>query len=716
MDLDKICFTCLTNDGPFISIYDDSSGIGKNCIADMLNEFTKSKPKRAENVLPKVCLTCLREINRCYSFKLKCDNSIRALAQLIPDIALAEDDEPSPVRVQTSSKASQTTPEVCQRNEGDVKVNQLHQHVKADPVIAAVLSLKSKNTVYRLENENIKPITPKSEKLESLSQIILNRKFQQSFSGVNVPQDEEVVIEYAEVSSLNKETPNISQNLEDQNSTDEIGGNGLTYIEITEEQYEDNVQASTNIEDEYNNIYIETTDNEQHTDYDITIYDNENGEAEIVAKPILQQQKPIASEDYKIEYKCPYCIMTFAKKKNLSKHLIKRHEKKPDEEEMSTPLHITLLQQIDNEANSQKATIEPKREINGIKQNTEECLETVVDEKVQLSYICNRCNAGFAQRKALNYHLKSNICTMKSFKCDECKRVFISEVCLKEHKRTHLYSNVCSECSNMFNTKEELSEHMIAVHRRKQSNQCTICKKVFTMLSALKDHMRIHSGERPFVCHLCNKGFTQKANLNQHILRHSNAKNFICDVCSQAYVTKAELYSHKRIHTGDQPFKCEFCNVTFSTSSTMELHKRKHTGERPYPCSMCKMRFTRLNVLKNHLRTHTGEKPFKCKVCKKAFTQRGDCQIHQRTHTGEKVHECKTCGDKFTHLPTLRTHLKSHKNENTTRTRTRRSTASLRNYNEETAIDLDKNIIHRVNIKNDIPQEEDSEFMDITLE
>lgn len=39
MDVEKICRTCLSLSGPFLSIYDGGSG---SCLVDMLREFTRT--------------------------------------------------------------------------------------------------------------------------------------------------------------------------------------------------------------------------------------------------------------------------------------------------------------------------------------------------------------------------------------------------------------------------------------------------------------------------------------------------------------------------------------------------------------------------------------------------------------------------------------------------------------------------------------------------
>ncbi|XP_071089698.1 Krueppel-like factor 14 [Haliotis cracherodii] len=87
----------------------------------------------------------------------------------------------------------------------------------------------------------------------------------------------------------------------------------------------------------------------------------------------------------------------------------------------------------------------------------------------------------------------------------------------------------------------------------------------------------------------------------------SKVKIFKCPYCVISCSNRGQLLGHIRIHTGERPFVCQEhgCKKSFIRNEELTRHRRIHTGERPYVCDSCKKAFTRKDHLNKHVKIHS---------------------------------------------------------------------------------------------------------------
>ncbi|XP_059911904.1 uncharacterized protein LOC132460955 isoform X1 [Gadus macrocephalus] len=232
---------------------------------------------------------------------------------------------------------------------------------------------------------------------------------------------------------------------------------------------------------------------------------------------------------------------------------------------------------------------------------------------------------------------------------------------ITNHMRTHTGEKPyeCNQCKKRFQNKGTLKAHM-RIHSRLKPYSCDQCVKRFYQSSHLKSHMTTHTGEKPYSCDQCVKRFRQTSDLKIHMRTHTGEKPYGCDQCGGRFRRSSALIIHMRSHSGEKPYRCDQCGRRYRQSSALIIHMRSHSGEKPYRCDQCVKRFSQTSDLKNHMRTHSGEKPYRCDQCVKCFSKSYNLKRHMRTHSEEKPYSCNQCVKCFSRRSSLKSHMRTH--------------------------------------------------------
>ena len=233
---------------------------------------------------------------------------------------------------------------------------------------------------------------------------------------------------------------------------------------------------------------------------------------------------------------------------------------------------------------------------------------------------CNVCSKRYSNDITLKVHC-ATVHGATNEKCEQCNYECKFKTMLDKHMNEEHKGFKCKYCNRLFAQRAYHQIHVETNHGNGSSiKKCTKCDFTTTNHLQLISHRRRYHGSRTeegkFQCDHCKKFFSRKDNMDNHIKAvHQLVKDFKCGKCPLTFSRLDNMKRHSEsVHEEKRTSICDFCGFVFKHAHHLKTHVQILHGAEPHAgklCELCGKSFKESNSLGRHVREiHGGKKNY----------------------------------------------------------------------------------------------------------